>query len=262
MDRFYTTPVEKLEATDFKNLVRLALEEDKPEQDITSEAIFEKDQMATATLIAKESGILAGSIVLEELKDQTGHLFSYETFKKDGEEFKPKDKILQIKGNLIVILRIERILLNFLQYLSGIATEANKISSKYKNRLMIFDTRKTLPAYRKLAKYAVYIGGACNHRQNLSDMGLIKDNHVAMSGSIEEAVKKIRTKFPNKKIELEIDGLFQLDDAINSSPDIIMLDNFTVEDTKIAVEKIKNKQSGDSKNCGKKQRKLYLLYQA
>jgi nicotinate-nucleotide pyrophosphorylase (carboxylating) len=136
-------------------------------------------------------------------------------------------------------LRIERVLLNFLQYLSGIATEANKISKKYENRLLIFDTRKTLPGYRKLAKYAVYIGGACNHRQNLSDMGLIKDNHVAMSGSILEAVSKIRKNFPDRKIELEIDGLFQLDEALKASPDIIMLDNFSIEDTKIAVEKIK-----------------------
>ncbi|MBK6608922.1 MAG: carboxylating nicotinate-nucleotide diphosphorylase [Leptospiraceae bacterium] len=239
MDRFYTNPISKLTSSDFTQLVRLALEEDMPEKDITSESIFSKEQKANATLIAKEEGVLAGTIVIEELNKQTGNLFSYQVLKQDGEAFKPKETLLTLKGSLIVILRIERVLLNFLQYLSGIATEANKISKKYENRLMVFDTRKTLPGYRKLAKYAVYIGGACNHRQNLSDMGLIKDNHVAMSGSILEAVAKIRKNFPDRKVELEIDGLFQLDEALNASPDIILLDNFSIEDTKIAVNKIK-----------------------
>jgi nicotinate-nucleotide pyrophosphorylase (carboxylating) len=239
MNRFYTSPISTLNSSDFTDLVRLALKEDMPDRDITSESIFSKEQKANATLIAKEAGVLAGSIVIEELNKQTGNQITYQIFKQDGESFNPKDILLTIEGSLIVILRIERVLLNFLQYLSGIATEANKISKKYENRLLIFDTRKTLPGYRKLAKYAVYIGGACNHRQNLSDMGLIKDNHVAMSGSILEAVAKIRKNFPNKKIELEIDGLFQLDEALKASPDIIMLDNFSIEDTKIAVEKIK-----------------------
>ncbi|HRG47427.1 MAG TPA: carboxylating nicotinate-nucleotide diphosphorylase [Leptospiraceae bacterium] len=239
MDRFYTNPISKLTSSDFTQLVRIALEEDMPEKDITSESIFSKEQKANATLIAKEEGVLAGTIVIEELNKQTGNLFSYQVLKQDGEAFKPKETLLTLEGSLIVILRIERVLLNFLQYLSGIATEANKISKKYENRLMVFDTRKTLPGYRKLAKYAVYIGGACNHRQNLSDMGLIKDNHVAMSGSILEAVAKIRKNFPDRKVELEIDGLFQLDEALNASPDIILLDNFSIEDTKIAVNKIK-----------------------
>ena len=239
MNRFYTSPISTLISSDFTDLVRLALQEDMPDRDITSESIFSKEQKANATLIAKEAGVLAGSIVIEELNKQTGNQITYQIFKQDGESFKPKDILLTIEGSLIVILRIERVLLNFLQYLSGIATEANKISKKYENRLLIFDTRKTLPGYRKLAKYAVYIGGACNHRQNLSDMGLIKDNHVAMSGSILEAVSKIRKNFPDRKIELEIDGLFQLDEALKASPDIIMLDNFSIEDTKIAVEKIK-----------------------
>ncbi len=239
MDRFYTNPISKLEPSDFTNLVSLALEEDMPEKDITSESIFSREQKASATLIAKEAGVLAGTIVVEELKRQTGNSFSYKILKQDSEAFKPKDTLLTLEGSLIVILRIERVLLNFLQYLSGIATEANKISKKYENRLLIFDTRKTLPGYRKLAKYAVYTGGACNHRQNLSDMGLIKDNHVAMSGSILDAVSKLRSNFPNKKVELEIDGLFQLDEALKASPDIILLDNFSLEDTRTAVARIK-----------------------
>ncbi|MBK8395203.1 MAG: carboxylating nicotinate-nucleotide diphosphorylase [Leptospiraceae bacterium] len=238
MDRFYTKPIDKLTPTDFTKLVRMALDEDMPDKDVTSESIFSSEQKSKATLIAKEPGVLAGSIVVEELKIQTGNQFTYKILKQDGENFSPKEILLTLEGNLRVILRVERVLLNFLQYLSGIATEANKISKKYENKLMIFDTRKTLPGYRKLAKYAVYIGGACNHRQNLSDMGLIKDNHVAMSGSIQEAVTKLRNQFPDRKIELEIDGLHQLDDAIKSSPDIILLDNFNLEDTKFAIDKI------------------------
>lgn len=238
MDRFYTKPIDKLTPTDFTKLVRMALDEDMPDKDVTSESIFSSEQKSKATLIAKEPGVLAGSIVVEELKIQTGNQFTYKILKQDGENFSPKEILLTLEGNLRVILRVERVLLNFLQYLSGIATEANKISKKYENKLMIFDTRKTLPGYRKLAKYAVYIGGACNHRQNLSDMGLIKDNHVAMSGSIQEAVSKLRNQFPDRKIELEIDGLHQLDDAIKSSPDIILLDNFNLEDTKFAIDKI------------------------
>lgn len=238
MDRFYTKPIEKLIPSDFTQLVKMALDEDMPERDVTSESIFTSNQKSKATLIAKEAGVLAGSIVVEELKLQTGNQFSYKILKQDGENFAPKEILLTLEGNLRVILRIERVLLNFLQYLSGIATEANKISKKYENKLMIFDTRKTLPGYRKLAKYAVYMGGACNHRQNLSDMGLIKDNHVAMVGSILEAVSKVRKNFPDRKVELEIDGLHQLDEAIESSPDIILLDNFNLENTKIAIDKI------------------------
>lgn len=243
MNRFYTEPIGNLTPSDFSELVQLALKEDMPDRDVTSESIFSPNQKSCATLIAKESGILAGIAVIEEINSQTGNHFTYKTYKQDGESFQPKDVLIQIEGRLIVILRIERVLLNFLQYLSGIATEAHKISQKYQHKLQIFDTRKTLPGYRKLVKYAVYKGGACNHRQNLSDMGLIKDNHVAMAGSILEAVSKIRTNFPDKKIELEIDGLHQLDEALEAKPDIILLDNFTLEDTKFAVDKIKSSDS-------------------
>lgn len=260
MDRYYTSPAASLTPADFQELVRMALAEDCPDHDVTSEAIFSDSQMCKALLVSRETGVLAGTPVLEELKNQLGN-FEYTLHLKDGEVFHKGDKLLSIQGRLVIVLRLERILLNFLQYLSGIATEANKVSSKYGTSLLILDTRKTLPGYRKLAKYAVYTGGAANHRQNLSDMALIKDNHVAMSGSIEEAVLKVRNKFPDKKIELEIDGLHQLDSALNAHPDIIMLDNFSIEDTKLAVDRIRNRFSDIKIECsgGITPEKLTLL---
>jgi nicotinate-nucleotide pyrophosphorylase (carboxylating) len=240
MERYYTKPIDSIEPSDFTELVRLALSEDRIDYDITSESIFKHTDSCKAKLISKQDGILAGLCVISEIQKQIGNQFQFKTFKKDGESLSRGDLILELEGNLITILRVERPLLNFLQYLSGISTETNSIVKKYENKLHILDTRKTLPAYRKLAKYAVFIGGGFNHRINLSDMALIKDNHVALSGSIESAVLKIRNKFPDRKIELEIDTLEQLDKAIVSYPDIILLDNFSVEDTKIAYKKIKS----------------------
>lgn len=228
--------------TDFLVLVKLALEEDSPAGDITSESIFDQKDQCRAILIAKESGLLCGLDVVHELNSQTSNQFTIQQFKKDTDKFVKGDKILELNGSLITILKIERILLNFLQYLSGIASETNRIVERYGGQLFILDTRKTMPGYRKLVKYAVYCGGGANHRLNLSDMAMLKDNHVAMAGSIEIAVKLIRDKHPSKKVELEIDNLFQLDEAIESNPDIILLDNFSIEDTTIAVQKIREKK--------------------
>ncbi len=240
MNRYYTKPIDFIEASDFTELVRLALAEDRIDYDITSESIFQHSDFGKAKLISKTDGVLSGLAVVSEIQKQTGFQFQFKTLKKDGDALKNKDVILELEGNLITILRVERPMLNFLQYLSGISSETNRLALQYKNKLHILDTRKTLPGYRKLAKYAVFMGGGFNHRINLSDMGLIKDNHVALSGSILSAVEKIKLKFPDRKIELEIDELSQLDEAIKSSPDMILLDNFSVEDTKIAFEKIKS----------------------
>ena len=243
MNRYYTNPVNKLELRDFETLIRLALAEDMPDHDITSESIFAESKTCKAKLFAKEQGVFCGSEIASEINSQLGNKFSLSFLLEDGDRFEVGQTILTLEGNLLSVLRAERPLLNFLQYLSGIATEANKISSKYEGRLMIFDTRKTLPAYRRLAKYAVYMGGACNHRIDLSDMALIKDNHVVLSGSILNAVQSVREKFPSRRVELEIDGLHQLDEAILSRPDIILLDNFSVPETKIAFDKIKSLNS-------------------
>lgn len=239
MDRFYTTPVDRLSSEDFRDLVLLGLREDAPDGDITSESIFGPGDKCTATLIAKEQGILCGTAILDELLFQTRNNFAYTILSPEGANFQKGEKLILLSGSLLSILKIERVLLNFLQYLSGIASETNRIISRYGGKIQIFDTRKTIPGYRKLVKYAVYTGGGSNHRQNLSDMALIKDNHVAMSKSIIHAVKQVRDKHPEKKIELEIDSLSQLDEAISTSPEIILLDNFTIPDTITAIEKIR-----------------------
>lgn len=239
-ERFYTSPVDHLDIQDYLPLLEIGLKEDAPEGDITSESIFEKDKKTSALLVAKENGILCGLGVLEAIKYKFPNEFDFQTQFQDGNSFETKQEILEIKGNLLVILLVERVMLNLLQYLCGIATTTNQIVKKYPN-LLILDTRKTLPAYRKLAKYAVYIGGGANHRINLSDMAMLKDNHVALCGSMKDAVEKIRTKHPTKKIELEVDSIAQLEEAIQSKPDIILLDNFTLDETKKAVKILREK---------------------
>jgi nicotinate-nucleotide pyrophosphorylase (carboxylating) len=238
MDRFYTHPIDRISPSDFRPLLALAILEDCPDHDITSESIFSETDTAKANLITHEEGIFVGGEIFVALQEFFPETFTFQLFKEEGGKLQKGDLIATISGNLRIILQIERILLNFLQYLSGIASNVNRLAIQYPN-LLILDTRKTLPGYRKLVKYAVYMGGGANHRIHLSDMGLIKDNHVAMSGSIQSAVRSIRKKFPDRKVELEIDGLFQLDDALDAEPDMILLDNFSLEDTIVAVEKIR-----------------------
>jgi nicotinate-nucleotide pyrophosphorylase (carboxylating) len=242
MQRYYTTPVNTLSPQDFTSLLKLAMEEDCPEDDITSYAIFSPEDRGIAHLTTREDGILCGSPILEAIHEIFGDDFIIKMEIQEGSKIQKGSKIAEISGSLRVILRMERIFLNFLQYLSGIATTVNKIVNEFPD-LLILDTRKTLPGYRKLAKYAVYTGGGANHRLNLSDMALIKDNHIALCGSITNAVEKIRSNYPDKKIELEIDTLEELEEAIKTSPEIIMLDNFNEENTKIAIENIRSKSN-------------------
>ncbi len=237
MDRAYTKAVTSLQPSDFQPLVDLAWLEDLPAGDITSESLFSTDEQAKARLFSKSNGVICGLGVVPVLLTKTNGKLKWAGEKNDGDKIEYGTTIGFLHGELLSILKIERILLNFLQYLSGIATNANLVSSKFP-QLMVLDTRKTLPGYRKLAKYAVYQGGGCNHRLNLSDMAMIKDNHVAKAGSIQSAVEKIRENHPTKKIELEIDSLEQLPSAIESKPDILLLDNFSDDDTKKAIETI------------------------
>lgn len=237
--RGYTVPVSSLSSSDFEPLVRIALQEDSPEGDITSLALFSKNDLGEARLVSREEGILCGSGVLEVIQREIGSKLSARFHRGDGEMFQKGEVIATLVGSYLDILRIERIFLNFLQHLSGISTTTHNLQTQYPN-LKILDTRKTLPGYRKLAKYAVYIGGGYNHRISLSDMGMLKDNHIAAYGSIANAVKKFRENYPSKKIELEIDSLEQLPEAISVKPDILLLDNFSISDMKTAVHKIRD----------------------
>lgn len=248
MDRGYTSPIQKLEDSDFSNLVDLALQEDLPQGDITTDSLFSKEDTCQARLYSKDTGVLCGTQVVHSLIQKTNANLVWSQTLPEGSRLEPNQVIGTFSGSLADLLKIERILLNFIQYLSGIATNAWQVSSKYPN-LLILDTRKTLPGYRKLAKYAVYIGGGANHRINLSDMAMLKDNHIAKAGDIYKAVALVRSKNPNKKIELEIDSLEQLKDAVTSKPDIILLDNFSNVDTEKAVEYIRSEGAGIRIEC-------------
>jgi len=238
--RYYTQPISKLNLEDYLPIIQMGLTEDCPESDVTSEAIFSQDVQAEGTILTREKGIFCGAGAFECFKNLFPKKFEYQLLVEDGQAIESTQRLARISGQLLSILRIERVLLNIIQYLSGIASSTNKIALEYPN-LLILDTRKTLPGYRKLAKYAVYMGGGANHRIDLSDMGLIKDNHIALCGSILQAVNKFRTKYPQKKLELEIDGLFQLEEAIAAKPDVILLDNFSLDDTKKAVTILREK---------------------
>lgn len=238
MIRGYTTPVTEISDKDFEALVTLALEEDLPAGDITTDSLFRSEDLCKADLLAKEEGVLCGLAVINCLIQKTNANVVWIPILSDGASLSKGTTIGSLEGSLVSVLKMERILLNFIQYLSGIATNASKVAKEFPN-LLILDTRKTLPGYRKLAKYAVYTGGGANHRLNLSEMAMLKDNHVAKAGSIQSAVQIVRNANPGKKIELEIDGLSQLDEAMNSNPDIILLDNFSDSDTEKAILRIK-----------------------
>ncbi|EPG76283.1 nicotinate-nucleotide diphosphorylase (carboxylating) [Leptospira fainei serovar Hurstbridge str. BUT 6] len=250
MKRAYTKPISEVVSEDYFPLVKMAWEEDCPDEDITSVSLFQPDQKAFANLNAREEGVLCGSGVLEALNRLSGESLGSKFFFKDGDRFRKGDTIAELNGSLILLLRVERILLNFLQYLSGISSETRKVVDRYgSNGLMILDTRKTLPGYRKLAKYAVYCGGGSNHRLDLSEMAMIKDNHLALFEHASIPVKRIRDRYPGRLVELEIDSLSQLEDALQANPDVLLLDNFNLEDTKTALEIVKRANASISIEC-------------
>ncbi len=216
-----------MNAVEYRQLIELALREDLGELgDVTSQAM--NDKSCEAVLFSKDMGILAGSeiftVVYKHLDPQTNVEFYFQ----DGQSLKPGDRVACIQGFSRAILTAERTALNFLSFLSGIATETRKFvdtAAKY-GRAEILDTRKTLPGFRALSKQAVRLGGAKNHRHGLYDMILIKDNHIDLAGSITLAIERVRKvwgkRFP---IEVECRTLDEVEEALAAGVDIIMLDN-------------------------------------
>ncbi|MEW6456796.1 MAG: carboxylating nicotinate-nucleotide diphosphorylase [Acidobacteriota bacterium] len=223
-------------------IIEDALEEDIAEGDITTDSIVPEDSKSKASIIAKEKGILAGIEIGERVFLKIDKNVVFNAFFKDGDLFNPEDKIAEVIGKTKVLLKGERVALNFLQRLSGIATITRSYVDKCKNyRAKIMDTRKTTPGLRALEKYAVKMGGGENHRYNLSQMILIKENHIFEAGGISEAVLRARNKNPLLKIEVEVKNFNELNEALKHNPDIIMLDNWKVKDIKRAVEIVKKK---------------------
>lgn len=220
------------------DLIKSALKEDINYIDITTDNLIPQEQEGEAKFLAKAEGVLCGIDVALRVFTLIQPDFQYEVFIKDGEYVKKGDIIATVKGKTRTILKGERTALNLLQHMSGIATMTNKIVKIVEDtNASIADTRKTLPGLRPIQKYAVTVGGGKNHRYNLSDAAMLKDNHVDAGGGITGAVKKLRTKLGHMaKVELEVRNLDELREALSVDVDVIMLDNMDNETMKKAVE--------------------------
>lgn len=219
-------------------IIRTALEEDINYIDLATDYLLDDNDQSTASFIAKASGVLCGidtALRVFKLLDDT---IKAEAYIKDGEKVEKGDVIAVISGKTKTILKGERTSLNILQHMSGIATETAKYAECCKGtRAHVAETRKTLPGLRALEKYAVVIGGGKNHRFNLSDGAMLKDNHIDAYGGIENAVKALREKIGHMvKIEVEVRNEQELNEALSAQADVIMLDNMTAEQMKRCVE--------------------------
>ncbi|MBD3415478.1 MAG: carboxylating nicotinate-nucleotide diphosphorylase [Candidatus Aminicenantes bacterium] len=221
-------------------IIEAALEEDMPEGDVTSESLIDPDSVSEAFLVAKEKGVLAGIEIAEWVFQKIDPNVKFEALKQDGDDFENQDRLGQIKGPSRSLLNGERLALNFIQRLSGIATLTKKYTDILKQtKTKLLDTRKTTPCMRMLEKYAVRMGGGVNHRLNLSEMILIKDNHLHLVGSIKEAIQRARKAVGEKiKIEVETTSLDEVKEALKYGADIIMLDNMSPEDISRAVKAV------------------------
>lgn len=215
-------------------IIEKALKEDMPKGDITSESIIPARSVSKAALIAKEDGILAGIDIAKKVFKKLSPSVEFKKNFHDGQPFHSGDVLAEIRGSSIALLKGERAALNFLQRMSGVATVTRKyVDAVAGTKAKILDTRKTTPGLRLLEKYAVQMGGGLNHRLNLSEMVLIKDNHLMFIGNISEAVKRARAKIkPGIKIEVEVTDFEEAREAVESGADIIMLDNMSLEKMK------------------------------
>lgn len=221
-------------------LICMALQEDITSEDVSTNAVMRSAVKGTVDLIAKEDGIIAGldvyARVFKILDEKTEISFNF----KDGEAVKKGDLLGTVTGDIRVLLSGERVALNYLQRMSGIATYTKQVSKLLEgSKVTLLDTRKTTPNCRVFEKYAVRIGGGCNHRYNLSDGVLLKDNHIGAAGSVAKAVAMAKEYAPFvRKIEIEVETMEQVKEAVEAGADIIMLDNMTPEMMKEAVELI------------------------
>lgn len=230
--------------------MQLALEEDRYEGDITTQATVEKSQTGLGHIEAKAEGIIAGIDVVRQVFEATDPELEFTAHVKEGKRIYPGERILELKGSIASILFGERTALNFMQRMSGIATRTNMYVERISHtNASILDTRKTAPGLRYYDKDAVRIGGGVNHRFGLFDMILIKDNHIDAAGSVDEAINRAKAycKQHGKsvKIETEVRSISELVQACTCRPDIILLDNFMVDDLAEAVRWVRANGYGD-----------------
>ncbi len=224
-------------------LILMALREDITSEDITTNSVMRERCMGTVELICKENGVIAGLDVFKRVFELLDSETEVEFFCKDGDRVENGQKLGVITGDIRVLLSGERTALNFLQRMSGIATYTSSVAKLLEGtKTKLLDTRKTTPNMRVFEKYAVKVGGGYNHRFNLSDGILLKDNHIGAAGGVRQAVEMAREYAPFvRKIEVEVENLDMLKEALEAKADIIMLDNMSVEDMKTAVALCKGK---------------------
>jgi nicotinate-nucleotide pyrophosphorylase (carboxylating) len=236
----------------FEEFYELAINEDIGNGDHTSLSCIQKGQKGKARLLIKENGIIAGVEAAKHIFLNFDPLLNLNIFFLDGDEVKPGDIVFTINGNVHSILQTERLILNIMQRMSGIATLTNKFVNKLNGlHTKVLDTRKTTPCFRYYEKEAVKIGGGVNHRFGLYDMILIKDNHIDFAGGIENAIKRTKQYIHDNNLDLRVEIEARNIDDINKiisigGIDRIMLDNFSVENTKKAVELIKSRFETES----------------
>ena len=224
-------------------LILSALREDITSEDITTNSVMREYQLGEVELICKQDGVIAGLDVFKRTCELLDSKTEVTFTKKDGDTVKNGDKIGVVRGDIRVLLSGERTALNYLQRMSGIATYTRSIADLLKgSKTKLLDTRKTTPNMRVFEKYAVKVGGGYNHRYNLSDGILLKDNHIGAAGGVKEAVQMAKEYAPFvRKIEIEVENLDMLKEALDAGADIIMLDNMSVEDMKEAVKLVSGK---------------------
>lgn len=223
-----------------ERLIKEALEEDIGNEDVTTNSVMPEYKRGRVKLICKQDGVICGLDIFERTFKLLDENISVEIFVKDGDEVKKGQRLAIVSGDIRALLSGERVALNYLQRMSGIATYTHNVAKLLKgSKTKLLDTRKTTPNMRVFEKYAVRVGGGYNHRYNLSDGVLLKDNHIGAAGGVKRAVEMARAYAPFvRKIEVEVENLEMCKEALEAGADIIMLDNMSVADMKTAVKMI------------------------
>ena len=219
------------------NLIKMALQEDISSEDVTTNAVMREEKTGKADLLCKQDGIICGLDVFCRVFTLLDERLTFDLKCQDGDQVKNGQLLGTVTGDIRVLLSGERTALNYLQRMSGIATCTYRVASLLKGtKTKLLDTRKTTPNMRIFEKYAVKVGGGYNHRYNLSDGVLLKDNHIGAAGSVTEAVRLAREYAPFvRKIEVETENLAMVQEAVDAGADIIMLDNMSVEEMQEAI---------------------------
>ncbi|HKT78710.1 MAG TPA: carboxylating nicotinate-nucleotide diphosphorylase [Vicinamibacterales bacterium] len=232
-----TRQLKPLDRSQYRDLVRQALEEDLGSGDVTTDATVSPGQRAHGVFLVKAPCVLAGLDVAIEAFRQLQSDIGVTLIKRDGDICRPGDAVAEVTGLARTLLIAERTALNFLQRLSGIATRTHEFVDAAGGRITVLDTRKTTPTLRVLEKYAVIAGGATNHRRGLFDAILIKDNHVRLAGGVKQAVTRARAQQPHMPLEVEAQTLLQVDEALEAGADIILADNMSIEEIRETVRR-------------------------